>query len=1163
MDNLADDPGFIDAIVHEVKSQGLFDQFRKECLADVDTKPAYQNLRQRVETSVSKFLSQQKWSDNIRHKNQLREMLRRNIIESGFLDTGVERIVDQVVNPKISTVFHPKVEEIVYNYLGIEKPQPIINGGGLEANTDFLPEDLEAVSPDSDKKSSSTSSDVPNIVEHITNEDLNESKEHVDDFESPAFEPLETRPPSHVKNESNDSYGSAISGLTSQESVENEKVYVSKGLSSSEEQIGTTFAETNEQHGEKFINDDEIRIATSPDIVQNDSQLSQVSSNSRLSIITTSEKNIQSSQAIQDPALDITEEAQMPKFSENSNGEDGEISTSNDDEPDISETLKPQKSNFDLRKEKYEFKGTERNKLFSSIDSGRIENSEVSEKGESVHNYDLNKQQQVGSPSNEHPSISISSTVAVKYDDNSSHSERSLRICEDSLGDQRVIDASSHTENCDSVKTPLNDEHSTESAPDVDKIDGAQTEVITLAAMQQQVGLKKSSNIHRERIRDKEHDFKRSSSASQHYHSSSDDKRLHSSSKRGSTSRKPEKRKSENGNNNSHGENVKKNYDRKKNDDDHYSSHDKPVKKRRSTDRDSNDGTENIKSIKSSDHSPVGATMSDSTKQSHGSHKRTSDSHDGDTKTMYNTIANISKSTSNGLHKDPRKVKKIFKFSKDANRKNDINMDVFAFSFDKPAKLGKNGEIDHEKEVVQSSIMYEYNESGAEFCTEDQSSLSATEPSIQLGEDIIILEPMEMEKVINAETNSVNDKPLLPSLQNFPTTDPADLVILTTQPVVVDQMLTNGDNMDLELLIGEKQLCGDESTMGKIQQGLNAIKNKSRKPKIANNFNEARRLMKIRKQMEREDKKTQEQAMVLAKKLITGNGSAIEDDQGIELEFVCDGKRKSSAPIISSPVRQKVISSSSLDEKELQYFPEQEEVFPVNGLLFDCISKKTSQFSFPDDFKIEFLNVKLYSFSSNSAVQLITPENVPLMQKDKFNETFRTPVADAQKNYLQDSLCSDESQTISAIEVNCAREPRKSAERDSANPEIRTRYDTSPDSYVMETSDKDESVPVRENNGLTRNRKIMQNLGTNKSRRIGLPRPKVAVVDNTATLSVVISNTKSIEVVDSCIPHNNNNGIIKEQSYFSKDLCKNRSANSLRIRTRARAGDVFQAEVDI
>jgi hypothetical protein len=42
---------------------------------------------------------------------------------SGFLDIGVERIVDQVVNPKILTVFMPQVEDVVYKFLGIEKPK--------------------------------------------------------------------------------------------------------------------------------------------------------------------------------------------------------------------------------------------------------------------------------------------------------------------------------------------------------------------------------------------------------------------------------------------------------------------------------------------------------------------------------------------------------------------------------------------------------------------------------------------------------------------------------------------------------------------------------------------------------------------------------------------------------------------------------------------------------------------------------------------------------------------------------------------------------------------------------------------------------------------------------------------------------------------------------
>jgi hypothetical protein len=35
---LAGDPRLIDHIVGEVKSQGIFDKFRKECIADVDTK---------------------------------------------------------------------------------------------------------------------------------------------------------------------------------------------------------------------------------------------------------------------------------------------------------------------------------------------------------------------------------------------------------------------------------------------------------------------------------------------------------------------------------------------------------------------------------------------------------------------------------------------------------------------------------------------------------------------------------------------------------------------------------------------------------------------------------------------------------------------------------------------------------------------------------------------------------------------------------------------------------------------------------------------------------------------------------------------------------------------------------------------------------------------
>lgn len=85
---LPDDPLFVENIICEVKSQGLFDKFRKDCINDVDTKPAYQNLRQRVENTVASFLNQQTWTPEM-NRNQLREQMRKNIIAANYLDTGL------------------------------------------------------------------------------------------------------------------------------------------------------------------------------------------------------------------------------------------------------------------------------------------------------------------------------------------------------------------------------------------------------------------------------------------------------------------------------------------------------------------------------------------------------------------------------------------------------------------------------------------------------------------------------------------------------------------------------------------------------------------------------------------------------------------------------------------------------------------------------------------------------------------------------------------------------------------------------------------------------------------------------------------------------------------------------------------------------------------
>lgn len=195
-----------------------------------------------------------------------------------------------------------KVEEILYQYVGIAKPvKEKIASEALEIDTDHLmPTDLEQVSPDSDKKSSL--SDM--LLDESQGEQVEEEVVDDDDFESPAFEPIEV-----IKADKNENSNlSSISGLTSQ--------------GSSEEKVGES-----------------MTVQDQPQ--QQDSQLSQFSS-------------------VQDMSEEVPEPESAPSTILVGEGVQAEIDAMETQEAGH---VEPEKSNFDLKKDAIEFTGTERKSM--------------------------------------------------------------------------------------------------------------------------------------------------------------------------------------------------------------------------------------------------------------------------------------------------------------------------------------------------------------------------------------------------------------------------------------------------------------------------------------------------------------------------------------------------------------------------------------------------------------------------------------------------------------------------------------------------------------------------------------------------------------------------------------------------------------------------------
>ena len=309
------------------------------------------------------------------------------MVRSGFLDVGVERIVDQVVNPKIGSVFQPRIEEIAYKYLGlppppkkIEPPPPPLmhplpplplNAPPLKVETcSLLPTDLEQVSPDSDKGTvKSEGKDDRTTVDMETDDKLPD-----DEDESPPFEPLvkqdfeDLKYEKQIKKEMEDSITIKQERDFSLETDKKPKLEESNDCHIKAEINDNTNSQDFSNFASNSIVVDKDASQSVDARISQDSQLSSVSSDSHLSVNGKGDSLQSSSQEA--VSANISEEAQMPKFNENS-------CEPNNSNGYAYETCAIKSGlHFDIKKDEIKFEGTEWKTGLETPDSATVKTEE-------------------------------------------------------------------------------------------------------------------------------------------------------------------------------------------------------------------------------------------------------------------------------------------------------------------------------------------------------------------------------------------------------------------------------------------------------------------------------------------------------------------------------------------------------------------------------------------------------------------------------------------------------------------------------------------------------------------------------------------------------------------------------------------------------------------
>lgn len=865
------------------------------------------------------------------------------------MDTGVERIVDQVVNPKLNSNFVPKIEDIVYKYLGIEKPTNRMTE--LEINTDghqqeqFLPNlDLEQVSPESEK--------CPSIESHsplghdfkIHGYGMNDTvDDKMDDLESPAFEPIVCKKEENVEedddkmdicmgdsdDEQNKSNGfnvnscddvksnlSSISGLTSNESIED------TAESAVPNQVTVAnIQESAEAANIELVVDDEPPPEASPptanvqqfdaieqpeekpsihytnDVVENinqDSVLSQVSSNSRLSIITNNNTNTRIDDADDDGdgsngplasadngdkvdkdspcPYGISEEAQMQRFNESSSSNNSLVIDTDHVTHGASHSEKKEEfvTAFDINKEEIKFEGTERKSFDIDLSEPKVTIDESpTGNGNEIEPDALVKEEEAKTPE-----TVVASSAETSKDANSKSGEDVSSVSLTDANDVSVKVASPIIENASNdAKARTDDSKSLDESSSTSSKHKEGKSSSSTSSSYHRNGVESES-----KSRPKERHSSSSTSSRRHGHSDHS-KRSHSSSHSSASKEKS----------------------RSSRDEKHRES-----SKHRSDDRFSKSAHH-----KSSSSSSANKDKERSRSSRKDSHRHTSSSQSSST-SRRDKDAPSKNSSKDVDHKKPRS---------DSHRSGSYrDKDDHALHKEKPITRQRSKSKDSNDGSASSSnglrqITESTNETNANQ-TETTTAQSGSGVDQQSSSEQQTMSSHSSPQITNEHPECSSTSPIAkaPIADRQPIGVVADDdFMLATQPVVVDQILS-GTELNLDAFIDENR---DNPLISSIERTL-ADHAKVKKPKMAANIHEARKLMKVRKKIDREEQKKLEQARVLAKQYMRSNlTTRVDESQGVELEFACmiGGSTTAPGPSISSPVKFNSGKEMSIDEK--------------------------------------------------------------------------------------------------------------------------------------------------------------------------------------------------------------------------------------------------------